>query len=39
MDISVGVRDANLIVLAEYLEKGMTLSCDSYTHTIAKKLT
>ncbi len=26
MDISVGVRDANLIVLAEYLERGMTLS-------------
>jgi hypothetical protein len=38
MDISVGVRDANLIIPAEYLEKGATLSCDSYTHTIAKRL-
>ena len=36
MDISVGVRDSNLIIPAEYLEKGATLSLDKYTHTIAK---
>ena len=36
MDISVGVRDANLIIPANYLEQGATLSCDSYTHAIAK---
>ena len=36
MDISVGVRDANLIVPADHIEKGATLSLDKYTHTIAK---
>ena len=36
MDISVGVRDANLIIPTDHLEKGATLSLDKYTHTIAK---
>ena len=38
MDISVGVnaRDANLVILAEYLQPGMTIAIESYTHTIAK---
>lgn len=37
MDVSVGERDANILLPTTHLVRGVTVSCSSFVHSIAKK--
>lgn len=37
MDVSVGERDANIILPTTHIVRGVTVSCASFVHSIAKK--
>lgn len=37
MDVSVGERDANILLPTTHIVRGVTVSCASFVHSIAKK--
>ena len=36
MDVSVGTKDANIILPTTHIVAGVTVSCSSFTHSVAK---
>lgn len=36
MDVSVGMKDANVILPTTHIVRGVTVSCSSFTHSVAK---
>lgn len=36
MDVSVGTKDANIILPTTNIQSGVTVSCSSFTHSVAK---
>lgn len=36
MDVSVGKKDANIILPTTHIVRGVTVSCSSFTHSVAK---
>jgi hypothetical protein len=39
MDVSVGTRDANIILPTTHIVRGVTVTCSSFLHSVAKSTT